>query len=176
MVESIETINLHAIMIRGNGHRVLVFGNKNICIYLSTWTTSGYKVKLYIIETELKYFMKKILILDNGLPISKWIDGDHFYTNECWKFDAIKEGLSSLEWNHIKVGEKWKFMVRLLSWGNSITFTDWYYKDAGTACSSKREYILSPAIKVRLDFLEGNFQGVCKSKACEKWTVCHHYN
>lgn len=130
----------------------------------------------YTIETELKYFIKKILILDDGLPISKWIDGDHFYTNECWKFDAIKEGLSSLEWNHIKVGKKWKFMVRLLSWGNSITFTDWYYKDAGTACSSKREYILSPAIKVRLDFLEGNFQGVCKSKACEKWTVCHHYN
>lgn len=32
MIESIETINLHAIMIRGNGHRVLVFGNKNICI------------------------------------------------------------------------------------------------------------------------------------------------
>lgn len=31
MVESIETINLHAIMIRGNRHRVLVFGNKNIC-------------------------------------------------------------------------------------------------------------------------------------------------
>lgn len=24
MIESIETINLHAIMIRGNGHRVLV--------------------------------------------------------------------------------------------------------------------------------------------------------
>lgn len=35
MIESIETINLHAIMIRGNGHRVLVFGNKNICMYLS---------------------------------------------------------------------------------------------------------------------------------------------
>lgn len=34
MVELIEIINLYVIMIRGNGYRVLVFGNKNICMYL----------------------------------------------------------------------------------------------------------------------------------------------
>lgn len=146
---------------------------KNICMYLNNRVDTKLN---YMIDTELNFFQQFCFILDDGLPISKWIDGDYFYTNDCWKFDAIKEGLSSLEWNHIQVGKKWKFMVRLLSWGNSTTFTDWHNKDAGTACSSKGEYILSPALKVRLDFLEGNFQGVCKNKACEKWTVCHHYN
>lgn len=157
MIELIEIINLYVIMIRGNGYRVLVFGNKNICMYLFIWIISGYKVKLYIIETELKYFIKKIFILDDGLLIFKWIDGDYFYINECWKFDVIKEGLLSLEWNYIKVGKKWKFMVRFLFWGNFIIFIDWYYKDVGIVCSLKREYILLFVIKVRLDFMEGNF-------------------
>lgn len=59
MIELIEIINLYVIMIRGNGYRVLVFCNKNICMYLFIWIISGYKVKLYIIEMELKYFIKK---------------------------------------------------------------------------------------------------------------------
>lgn len=58
MIELIEIINLYVIIIRGNGYRVLVFGNKDICMYLFIWIISGYKVKLYIIEMELKYFIK----------------------------------------------------------------------------------------------------------------------
>lgn len=61
MIELIEIINLYVIMIRGNGYRVLVFGNKNICMYLFIWIISGYKVKLYIFGNRngIEIFYKK---------------------------------------------------------------------------------------------------------------------
>lgn len=61
MIELIEIINLYVIIIRGNGYRVLVFGNKNICMYLFIWIISGYKVKLYNRNGIEIFYKKKFL-------------------------------------------------------------------------------------------------------------------